>query len=35
MRNARAELTAATDMYREMEMTFWLLESEEAPAEAG
>ena len=27
---ARAELTAATGMYREMEMTFWLEKAEAA-----
>jgi class 3 adenylate cyclase/tetratricopeptide (TPR) repeat protein len=32
---ARAELTAAMDMYREMEMTFWLEKAEAAMAEAG
>ncbi len=30
---ARAELTAAMDMYREMEMTFWLEKAEAALAE--
>ena len=30
---ARAELAAATDMYREMEMTFWLEKAEAAMAE--
>ena len=29
----REELTAAMDMYREMEMTFWLERAEEAMAE--
>jgi len=29
------ELTAAMDMYREMEMTFWLEKAEEAMAEVG
>ncbi len=29
------ELTAAMDMYREMEMIFWLEKAEEALAEAG
>ena len=33
--NARTELTAAMDMYREMEMTFWLEKAEEAMAEVG
>ncbi len=32
---ARTELTAAMDMYREMEMTFWLEKAEEALAEVG
>ncbi len=32
---ARAELTAACDMYREMGMTFWLEKAEEAMAEVG
>jgi tetratricopeptide (TPR) repeat protein len=31
----REELTAAMDMYREMEMTFWLEKAEKAMAEAG
>ncbi len=31
----REELTAAMDMYREMEMTFWLVKAEEAMAEVG
>jgi hypothetical protein len=30
---ARAELSTAIDMYREMEMTFWLPETEAALAE--
>ncbi len=30
----RSELTAAMDMYREMEMTFWLEEVEEVLASA-
>ena len=29
---ARAELSTAIDMYRDMEMTFWLPETEEALA---
>ena len=32
---ARSELTAAMDMYREMEMTFWLEKAEEAMAVVG
>jgi tetratricopeptide (TPR) repeat protein len=32
---ARAELSAATEMYRDMEMTFWLPETEAALAEVG
>ncbi|MDH3413606.1 MAG: hypothetical protein OEM98_14130 [Gammaproteobacteria bacterium] len=32
-KKARAELTAAMDMYREMEMTFWLEKTEEAMVE--
>ena len=32
---ARTELSAAADMYREMEMTFWLEKAEVALAEAG
>ena len=31
----REELTVATDMYRDMEMTFWLEKAEEAMAEVG
>jgi tetratricopeptide (TPR) repeat protein len=31
----RAELAAAMDMYRDMEMTFWLEKAEEAMAEVG
>ncbi len=31
----RSELTAAMDMYRDMEMTFWLEKAEEALAEVG
>ncbi len=32
---AHTEFTAATDMYRDMEMTFWLEKAEESLAEAG
>jgi hypothetical protein len=31
---ARAELTAAIDLYRSMEMTFWLPQAEAVLAEA-
>ena len=31
----REELTSAMDMYRDMEMTFWLDKAEEALAEVG
>ena len=31
----REELTAAMDMYRDMEMTFWLEKAEGAMTEAG
>ncbi len=31
----RSELSAAMDMYREMEMTFWLEKAEEALSGAG
>jgi tetratricopeptide (TPR) repeat protein len=33
--NGRTEFTAAMDMYRDMEMTFWLEKAEEALAEVG
>ena len=32
---ARTELTTSMDMYREMEMTYWLEKAEEAMAEVG
>jgi hypothetical protein len=32
---ARAELAAAIDLYRSMEMTFWLTQAEEALAHIG
>ena len=31
----RSELTAAMDMYRDMEMTFWLEKAEEALVKVG
>jgi hypothetical protein len=34
-KQTRAELSTAIDMYRNMEMTFWLPETEAALAEVG